>query len=166
MIFSTPFISVGNTLKKIFLLGTLLSEFTSEYYNGNNDTFGLFFKNIQLVLMNFFFINSLWMNGKLTQTRQIMKISRIWVFTCLLKKSELAQSINVDHWLILILNGIEWFQFQGILEHADFHAKGDSVTSYSILKVFYIFLIIIWDYYVWNAKVICIEFKNCERNVT
>ena len=40
---------------------------------------------------------------------------------------ELDISTNVDHWPGWILDEIEWFQFQGILEHTDFHAKGDKI---------------------------------------
>ena len=40
----TPVISVSNTLKKIYLGGTIWDEFTSEYYNDNNDAFGRLFQ--------------------------------------------------------------------------------------------------------------------------
>ena len=53
------------------------------------------------------------------------------------EKSELDRSMNVDHWLIWILNEIEWLQFQGIFEHADFRAKGDNIIFRSLLKVFH-----------------------------
>ena len=44
MIRSTAIISVANTLKNIYPGGYLRDEFTSEYYNYGNDTFGLLFQ--------------------------------------------------------------------------------------------------------------------------
>ena len=35
--------------------------------------------------------------------------------------------MNVDHWTKWILNEIELLQFEGILEHTCFHAKGDNI---------------------------------------
>ena len=43
------------------------------------------------------------------------------------ENSELALSMNVYHWPRWIIIEIEWFQFQGILEHTNFHAKGDNI---------------------------------------
>ena len=54
---------------------------------------------------------------------------------------ELTQIINVDYWTRWILNEIEWFQFKGILEHTDFHAKGDNIIFISLLKLFPMFSI-------------------------
>ena len=42
LIHSIP--SVTNSLKKIYVGGPLWDKFISEYYNDNNDTFGLLFK--------------------------------------------------------------------------------------------------------------------------
>ena len=44
MICSTPIPSVSNTLKRIYLNGPLWYEFTSQYYNEKNETFGLLFQ--------------------------------------------------------------------------------------------------------------------------
>ena len=41
---STKTTSVSNTLKKIYLGGTIWDKFTYEYYNENNDTFGVLFQ--------------------------------------------------------------------------------------------------------------------------
>ena len=41
---STPIYSVANTLKDISLGGPLWDGFISEYYNENNDTFGVLFQ--------------------------------------------------------------------------------------------------------------------------
>ena len=49
-------------------------------------------------------------------------------------KRELAQIINIDHWPKGLINEIEWFQFEGILEHADFHTKGD-IYTYILLDI-------------------------------
>ena len=42
------------------------------------------------------------------------------------ENSELSQNMNVDHWTRWLINEIDWFQFQGILEHEKFHAKGNN----------------------------------------
>ena len=57
------------------------------------------------------------------------------------EKSELAQNVNVDHWTILLLNEIEWFQFQGIFEQAAFHARGNKILPNSLFKLFCMFSI-------------------------
>ena len=47
--------------------------------------------------------------------------------------------MNVEYcpkWLII---EIEWFQFEGILEHADFHKKCGNIIFHSLLKVFHMF---------------------------
>ena len=44
MICSNPITAVENNLKKIYLGGYLLVEFTSTYYDDKNDTFGLLFQ--------------------------------------------------------------------------------------------------------------------------
>ena len=43
------------------------------------------------------------------------------------QKKYLYQKMNVDHCPRWLLDEIKWFQFQGILEHADFHAKGNNI---------------------------------------
>ena len=83
-----------------------------------------------------------------------------------LEERKLGLSINIDHWPIWIRNEIEWFQFDGILVHIDFHAKGDNILSYSLLKLFYMFSIRIWKAGGCNTKVICIKFNNCDITVT
>ena len=52
---------------------------------------------------------------------------------------EVAISMNVDHWPKYLINEIEWFLFQIILGHADFHAKGRNILFCSLLKAFHIF---------------------------
>ena len=74
--------------------------------------------------------------------------------------------MNVEHWLIWLLNEIEWFQFQGIFEHAKFHAKGNNIYFYSLLKLFHIFLIRPKNDDKYNSEAIGIKFNNCERTVT
>ena len=44
--YSAAITYVANTLKKIYLGETLLNEFTSTYYDYNNDTFGILFQNL------------------------------------------------------------------------------------------------------------------------
>ena len=44
MSFSTKMPSVSNNLKKIYIGGSHLDQFTSEYYNENNVAFGLLFQ--------------------------------------------------------------------------------------------------------------------------
>ena len=73
-----------NTLKKIYLGGTLWDEFTYEYYNTKNESFGMYFNNILLVPLTKFIIHKLLMYGKITWTRKLINISMIWVFTYLL----------------------------------------------------------------------------------
>ena len=46
MIYSNPITSVVNTLKSIYFAGALLDEFTSEYNNNKNYTFGMLFQKI------------------------------------------------------------------------------------------------------------------------
>ena len=41
---STAITSVLNTLNNIYLGGPIWDEFTSEYYNDKNDTFGMLFR--------------------------------------------------------------------------------------------------------------------------
>ena len=82
------------------------------------------------------------------------------------KTSKFSQTMNADHWPKWLLNEIEWFQFQGILEHAAFHENGDNILFHSLLKVFHMFLIRLWKDGGLNAKVICIKYKNCGRTVT
>ena len=52
MICSTSITSVANTLKKIYLGGTLWCEFTSDYYNDKNYTFRLFFQPYKASAVN------------------------------------------------------------------------------------------------------------------
>ena len=47
--------------------------------------------------------------------------------------------MNVDHWMRWLHNEIEWFQFEVILEHESFNAKGDNILFHSLLKLFRIF---------------------------
>ena len=61
------------------------------------------------------------------------------------KKRELYLRMNVDHWQIWLLDKIEWFQFQEILEHSALHAKGDNILINLLLKVFIMFLIRLWN---------------------
>ena len=65
--------------------------------------------------------------------------------------------MNVDHWTKWLLKEIEWFQFEGILEHTYFHAKGANIIFHSSLKLFHMFSIIIWNEGKYNDKVICIK---------
>ena len=58
------------------------------------------------------------------------------------EKGELYQIMNVDHWPRCIIDEIEWFEFQGILEHTAFHAKGYDTLLHKLLKVFHMFSII------------------------
>ena len=44
MSFTTTIPSVTNTLKKIYIGGNMLDEFTSTYYDDKNDTFVLLFQ--------------------------------------------------------------------------------------------------------------------------
>ena len=82
------------------------------------------------------------------------------------EKIELSQIINVDHLSIWILNEIEWFQLEGILEHAVFHAKGNSIIFHAILKYFHMFSIRICRDVGCNTKLIYIKCSNCHRTVT
>ena len=70
-----------------------------------------------------------------------MKIITFWVFTYLLKRDNYIKFTNIENWPRLVLNEIETFQFQVILEHAAFNAKGDNVIFHSLLKLFHMFLI-------------------------
>ena len=80
--------------------------------------------------------------------------------------SELSRRMNIDHWPKWLLHEILWFQFEGILEHTDFHARGNNIIFHSVLKLFNIFSIRICKYGGGNAEVICIKCKNCDRTVT
>ena len=46
--------SVANAMKNIYLITTLLNEFTSTYYNDKNDYLKYCFKNMKLVLLSKF----------------------------------------------------------------------------------------------------------------
>ena len=69
-----------------------MGEFIYEYYNENNDTFGLFFNNIHIVLMKTFIIHPFLMNENLTCTTHIMKRRNILVFTYLLNRENYRES--------------------------------------------------------------------------
>ena len=80
-------------------------------------------------------------------------------------KSDLDWIINVDHWPKLLLNEIEWIQFEGILEHVAFHAKGDNIIFNSLLKLFHMFSIRIWNDGGCNDQIICIKYNHSDRTV-
>ena len=82
---SKPIPCVLNNLKHIYPSGTILDKITSTSYDDRNYYFGMFFKNIHLVLVTKFITHLLLNNGKITWPIQIMKISSTRVFTYLLK---------------------------------------------------------------------------------
>ena len=55
------------------------------------------------------------------------------------EKRDLDQSMNIDYWPRCLLDIIEWFKFQDILEHTDFHAKGDNIFIFIIEIISYLF---------------------------
>ena len=59
---------------------------------------------------------------------------------------ESSQSINVYHWTRYLLNEIEWFPLEGILEHSAFHANGDNIIFNLLLKLSHMFSIRVWKY--------------------
>ena len=87
------------------------------------------FNNIQLVLLTTFIIHPLLMHGDLTYDKHDLGVYI---------PPEKSKLYHRPRWL---LNEIEWFQYQGILEHTAFHAKGDNIIFHSLLKVFLIFSI-------------------------
>ena len=82
----TPNPSVENILKKFYLGGPIWGGFTSEYYNDNNDDFGLFFQQYTSSAVKKRFIHTLLLNVKLTWTSNIINRSKIRVFTYLIKR--------------------------------------------------------------------------------
>ena len=80
-------------------------------------------------------------------------------------KSELAQIINADYWPKWLIKDIEWFQFDVILKHAAFHARGPNIILHSLFKLFRMLMIILCNEGKCNDKLICIKCNNCGRYV-
>ena len=57
------------------------------------------------------------------------------------EKIELSRIMNADHRPIWLLNKIEWFQFERILEHTGFNEKGNNILFHSLLKLSHMFSI-------------------------
>ena len=84
----------------------------------------LCFNNIQLVLLTTFIMHPLLLNRNLIYTKRDSEDKHDFGVYVPSVNIELAQSMNADHWPKCVLIEIYWFQFEEILEHTYFHAKG------------------------------------------
>ena len=65
--------------------------------------------------------------------------------------------MNEDYFMKWLLDEIEWFHFQEILEHTDFYAKVEKILLHSLLKMFHMFYIRLWSNKHFHADVIGIK---------
>ena len=137
--FSTPITSVENTTKNIYLGELIWYEFTSEYYKDKNDTFEMLFQKYTASDVDKIYNPSTVIEWKSNMNKVAYKDNNDLGVHITFLNNTISQIMNVDHWPKCITNEIEWFQFKEILEHTDFHAKGDYIIFNSLLKVFHIF---------------------------
>ena len=127
---------------------------------------GCCFNNIQLLMLTKFIIHILLLNGNLTCTRQITKISRIWVFKCLLKRVNYLKT-----WMYTI------GQNDYLMKLIGPNSKAFWNTNIFMQRAIIYFFIHYWEYYIYilirlwydngcNAKVVCIKYNSCEINMT
>ena len=153
MFWSTAILSVENTLNKIYLVGLLWYEFTYEYYNANNNTFVMLFQLYTssgfAIIYHPSVVNE-WRSNMDQADYEEKQNSVVYIPS---ENISLPWIISVDYWSRCLLTKTEWFQFQGILEHAAFHSKGDKILPCSLLRVFHMFPIRLWYDEGCNAKV-------------
>ena len=73
--------------------------------------------------------------------------------------------MNEDHWPERILDEIEWFHFQVILKHISFHAKGETMLICSLLKVFHMYSMGLWENEQFHSDELSIKCNNSDRTV-
>ena len=100
----TPIPSVATNLKNIFPVWPLWGEFTSEYYNDNNQAFGLLFQYYIAGFVEKNYHTSILNECKDNMDKSSHKDKYNLSAYLPSEKSEFTQILNVDHWPILILN--------------------------------------------------------------
>ena len=123
----TPINSDENNSKKIYLGGTIWDEFTYEYYNDKKEALLPLFKKYTDIAVGNIYNPSVVNERKSNMENAAYKDKHNWGVYIPSEKSELSQSMNVDHWQQWLHNKIEWLQFQGILEHAAFHTTDNNI---------------------------------------
>ena len=124
-------------------------EFTSKYHKYKNNSFEMLFQKYTASAVNKNYHPSnveLW---KANMDKESYEDNLHKVVHLTLENRQQYRYRNEDHWPKRILDEIEWFHFQGIFEHTDFHTKGEKTLLHSLLKMFNMFSIIIWN----NEKV-------------
>ena len=121
---------------------------------------------MQLVLLTTFITHPFLKNVNLTRKIHLMKISSTGMFNCLLKIWNWIEALMNTIGRNVSLMKLKGFHFQGILEHTYFHAKGEKIILHSLLKVFNMFYIRLWNHEQLHADVIGIQCNNFDRTVT
>ena len=114
MIYSTANNLIANNPKKIYLGGNISDEFISTCYNYKNDTFGLLFRQYTSSTVEKNYHPSIveeWRSDTDKSGHEDNLHKGVYITS---EKIELDQIMNLDQWLIWVLDEIKLYQFQGI----------------------------------------------------